>query len=407
MNTDSDFPAQVLVDTDNLEHNYRVLQSRAPHSQIMAVVKANAYGHGLEQTSEAAFEMGMRWFGVSKLSEAVQLRRYFDQIGIPRDDARIFTWIAQPGQSWRAAVEMDLTVSASSVEVLEELVAAAELSDHTLPVHLKVDVGMSRAGAIGAQYEELVRSAAKAAATGRIEVEGIWSHLSCADDPSQPGLAQTEKQIDRFEWAKEVAQSSRLEPSQYHLGATSAALWHPRAHNTMVRCGIGLYGLSPNPANETEEQIGFRPALTLSSRLTSVKLLPAGEPVSYGGTWKADCDHWIGLVPIGYADGIDRAASNPGSAALAKVAVHTSGGVIEAPVIGRICMDQFIIDLGADRHQPAFFGDEVTVIGGIDNVTSANSWANATRTINYEVIARLSSSIPRKYVGGKSDAKGR
>lgn len=401
MSKDSYFPGEVIVSPAALAQNYKALRSRVPQAQIMAVVKANAYGHGLFPTSKVILDLGIRWFGVSKFSEALQLRDFFDKEGVPRDQAHIFTWIAEPNQPWEVALDYDLSISVSSTQVLDQVCEVAANRKKTDPsfapfkVHLKVDVGMSRAGAIGESYELLVASAAVAEAEGLIVVEGIWSHLSCADDLSEAGLATTEKQIGRFEWAKSVAKKHGLAPSQYHLGATAAALWHPRAHNTLVRCGIGFYGLSPNPLTESAEDIGLTPALHLRSYLTLVKLLPAGESISYGGTWTAKEDHWIGLVPLGYADGIPRLASNPDLGEVASVAVHTTEGVIEVPIVGRICMDQFVVDLGTQPRCAASFGDEVTVIGG-ESFASADSWARACQTINYEVIAGLSVSIPRR-----------
>ena len=266
---------------------------------------------------------------------------------------------------------------------------------------------MSRAGSTLADLPALASALRMAADDGLVDVVGAWSHMSRADDPSEAGNASTASHVRIFEEGLAILADAGVTPRIRHLSATSGILWHREAHYDMVRAGIGLYGLSPDPAVATSEQLGLTPALELSAPLTSVKVIEEGTPASYGGTWVAPTRRWIGLVPLGYGDGILRAASNQ-----ARVVVHTASGPFNAPLIGRVCMDQFMVDLGPAEgspgtptarsgQAPAIPGDIATLFGsGISGEALADDWAQAAGTINYEIVTHLGAHIPRIYRDG-------
>lgn len=366
------FPATIFVDLDAIDSNVEVLRDRAGTAETMAIVKANAYGHGRELVSRQLYSSGVRSFGASQLSEALQLRAE-----IPRD-TRIFTWLASPGVSWQDAVDHDLTLGASSIDVLEE-----QAQVHGVPrIHLKIDTGMSRAGATLADFDQLAQRAAELQAQGKIVVEGLWSHLAEADDPDSD---RTDEQMRVFSQADQVLAGHGIDPEYRHMAATAGTLWHPQTHLDMVRVGIGLYGMSPNPAWQSAEELGLKPALNVAAPLVMVKQLDAGSRISYGGTWHTTSKRWVGLVPLGYADGIPRSASN---GAPVVVAGH------ESRIVGRVCMDQFVIDLGEGTAPMANRGDVVWVMG--PKGANVEQWAEKTDTINYEVTTRLARHIPRE-----------
>ena len=290
--------------------------------------------------------------------------------------------------------------------VLADICAAAREVGRPARVHVKIDTGMSRAGSTLADLPALASALRMAVDDGLVDVVGAWSHMSRADDPSEAGNASTASHVRIFEEGLAILADAGITPRIRHLAATSGILWHPEAHYDMVRAGIGLYGLSPDPAVATSEQLGLIPALELRAPLTSVKVIEEGTPVSYGGTWVAPTRRWIGLVPLGYGDGILRAVSNK-----ARVVVHTASGPFNAPLIGRVCMDQFMVDLGPAQaspgtptarsgQAPAAPGDTAILFGsGAGGEALADDWADAASTINYEIVTHLGTHIPRTYWG--------
>ncbi len=388
------FPGTVEVDLDAIRHNLRVLKRRAGSSELMAVVKADAYGHGRLPVALAALREGVHWFGISQVSEALVFRKQLDEAGVPRSEANVLTWLAGPEQDWQAALRSDLNVSASSPEVLRRIGEAARTLDRTAEVHLKVDVGMSRGGARGAEFAELARLARELEEDGSVRVVGVWSHLPQADDMSEVGSKVTAEQIACFEDALAAAKRAGLTPDLRHLAATSGTLWHTDSHYDMVRVGIGMYGLSPDPSVATSADLDLRPALSVKAPLVLVKQLPAGTSVSYGGTWTAEQDHWVGLVPLGYADGIPRHASNAGP-----VTVYGQSGPYQSHILGRVCMDQIVVSLGTGSSPAAAEGDTVALIGPELDDPTADDWALVSGTINYEIVTRLAPTIRREYQG--------
>ena len=402
-----DYPSSAAVDLAAIRHNLGVLRAAAPGALQLATVKANAYGHGLLPVARAALDGGADWLGVAQLAEAFTLRRGLDEAGIARADAPILAWISTSSSDFAAAIEADIDLSVSWTWVLADICAAAREAGRPARVHVKIDTGMSRAGSTLADLPALASALRMAADDGLVDVVGAWSHMSRADDPSEAGNASTASHVRIFEEGLAILADAGVTPRIRHLSATSGILWHPEAHYDMVRAGIGLYGLSPDPAVATSEQLGLIPALELRAPLTSVKVIEEGTPASYGGTWVAPTRRWIGLVPLGYGDGILRAASNR-----ARVVVHTASGPFNAPLIGRVCMDQFMVDLGPAEgspgtptarsgQAPAIPGDIATLFGsGIGGEALADDWAQAAGTINYEIVTHLGAHIPRIYRDG-------
>ena len=402
-----DYPSSAAVDLAAIRHNLGVLRAAAPGALQLATVKANAYGHGLLPVARAALDGGADWLGVAQLAEAFTLRRGLDEAGVARADSPILAWISTSSSDFAAAIEADIDLSVSWTWVLADICAAAREAGRPARVHVKIDTGMSRAGSTLADLPALASALRMAADDGLVDVVGAWSHMSRADDLSEAGNASTASHVRIFEEGLAILADAGVTPRIRHLSATSGILWHPEAHYDMVRAGIGLYGLSPDPAVATADELGLIPALELSAPLTSVKVIEEGTPASYGGTWVAPTRRWIGLVPLGYGDGILRAASNR-----ARVVIHTASGPFNAPLIGRVCMDQFMVDLGPAEgspgtptarsgQAPAVPGDIATLFGsGIGGEALADDWAQAAGTINYEIVTHLGAHIPRIYRDG-------
>ena len=401
------YPSSAVVDLAAIKHNLSVLRAAAPDALQLATVKANAYGHGLVPVALAALDGGADWLGVAQLAEAFALRRGLDEAGVARADAPILAWISTSSSDFAAAIEADIDLSVSWTWVLADICAAARAVGRPARVHVKIDTGMSRAGSTLADLPALASALRMAADDGLVDIVGAWSHMSRADDPSEAGNASTASHVRIFEEGLAILADAGITPRIRHLSATSGILWHPEAHYDMVRVGIGLYGLSPDPAVATAEELGLIPALELSAPLTSVKVIEEGTPASYGGTWVAPTRRWIGLVPLGYGDGIFRAASNK-----ARVVVRSEAGLLNAPLVGRVCMDQFMVDLGQAEgspgtptarsgQAPAAPGDTAILLGsGAFGEPLADDWAQAAGTINYEIVTNLGAHIPRIYRDG-------
>ncbi|MEO7753746.1 MAG: alanine racemase [Terracoccus sp.] len=372
--------AWVEVDLTALEHNVRTLRARAPDSRLMAVVKADGYGHGLVPAARAAVRAGADWLGVAQMGEALALRA----AGVT---GPVLTWLSVPGTDFAAALTLDIDVSASAPWVLDEIAAAARATGRTARVHLKVDTGLGRGGAFGPDWLTLVRHARPLEAEGALRVVGIWTHFAHADAPEHPTVLA---QQARFFEAVAEAEREGCRPEVRHLANSAATLVHPTAHADMVRPGIALYGLTPVP--QVDDDFGLRPVMTLRSRLALVKRLPAGQGVSYGHAYVPTADTVVGLVPAGYADGVPRNATNLGPV--------TVGGR-RTVVAGRVCMDQFVIDLGPGSTAAA--GDVVTLFGGAPGEPTAQDWAEATGTISYEIVTRVGARVPRLLLGGTGE----
>lgn len=365
--------AQALVDLGAIKHNVEVLRTIAG-VPVMAVVKADAYGHGLIPVARAAVAGGATWIGTALLEEGLALRA----AGI---DVRVMSWLTPPGDRFEEAIVTDIDLSAGSVGLLQEIASAAQKSGKPARVHLEVDTGMTRGGALG-ELNDLLVSMKQAVESGHVIFAGIWSHFARADEPS---AIANDQQRGVFEAAVRAAADLGLNPEVRHLSNSAATLVDEKSRFDLVRCGIAMYGLSPDVETlGAAGKFGLRPAMKLTARLALVKDVPAGREVSYGGTFVTTAPTKIGILPLGYADGIPRRGGS-------QLRVQSREGL--HPVIGRVCMDQVILDLGADSTLGE--GDEVICFGSQE--VSADQWGQWAGTIGYEIVTRLGVRIPRIY----------
>ncbi|MFI9309858.1 alanine racemase [Streptomyces triculaminicus] len=370
--------ACAVVDLAALRANVRALRARAPRAQLMAVVKADAYGHGAVPCARAARQAGAEWLGTATPQEALALRA-------AGDTGRLLCWLWTPGGPWREAVEADIDVSVSGLWALEEVTAAVRAVGRPARVQLKIDTGLGRNGCQPGDWEKLVAAARDAERAGLVKVTGVWSHFACADEPGHPSIRA---QLGVFEDALSYAAREGLTPEVRHIANSPATLTLPETHYDLVRTGVAMYGISPSPEVGLPEDFGLRPVMTLTASLASVKRVPGGHGVSYGHLYVTPGETTLALVPVGYADGIPRAASGTGPVLV--------GGKWRT-VAGRVAMDQFVVDLGGDT---ARVGDEAVLFGpGDRGEPTAEDWARATGTIAYEVVTRISARVPRVYTG--------
>ncbi len=375
--TQAGLPACVEVDLDAIRDNVAALKRHAGRAEVMAVVKADAYGHGLVPSARAAVRGGAGWLGVAQLAEALELRR----AGL---EVPVLSWLHVPGQDFGEALAAGIDLSVSAQWALDAVATAARETGRAARVHLKVDTGLARNGAWGDTLDTLVASAARLEAEGTVRVVGVFSHFAYADAPQHPTVRA---QQERFAEAVAMVERAGLRPDVRHLANSAATLTNPGAAYDLVRPGLAVYGLSPVPDLGGPEDFGLREAMRLTASLSQVKACPAGQGVSYGHTYTTAHDTRLGLVPMGYGDGIPRAASS--------VAPVQVGGR-RLTIAGRVCMDQLVLDLGPDSSAEA--GDEVVLFGrGADGEPTAQDWAAATGTINYEIVTRLGARVPRRY----------
>jgi alanine racemase len=378
MSADAPPRAEVEVDLCAIRDNVASLRQRVDNRPVMAVVKADGYGHGLVPAARAARSGGADWLGVAVLDEALALRA-------TGDEGRILSWLAAPGERWSEAIAAGVDVSAYSVEQLAEICAAARACGTPAAVQLKVDSGLGRGGATQADWPALVAAARQAESEGVVGVTGVWSHLAYADEPDHPTIGAQER---AFEAALAQAESAGLRPELRHLANSAATLTRPSAWYDLVRPGLAIYGLSPVPDRGTPADLGLRPAMSLRARLALVKRAPAGHGVSYGHAYTTPRETTLGLVPLGYADGVPRHASS-------RAPVLAAGR--QRTIAGRVCMDQFVLDLEDDE---AHAGDEVVLFGpGEHGEPTAQDWAAAAGTISYEIVTRIGTRLARHYLG--------
>jgi alanine racemase len=369
-----------VVDLDAIRDNVAVLRERAGSAQVMAVVKADGYGHGLVPSAHAAVRGGAAWLGVAFLEEALALRA----AGV---DVPVLAWLFTPSEDLAPAVAAGVDLGVYDLAELDRAVAAAQATGRTARLHLKADTGLSRGGAMPDLWPDLCEAAAKAEADGAVSVTGLWSHFAFADGgPEHPVNG---RQAGVFAEALEVAAGKGLRPEVRHLANSAATLTAPATHYDLVRPGLAVYGLSPVPQLGSPQDLGLRPAMTLRSEVALVKRVPAGSGVSYVHRYTTTRDTTLALVPLGYADGVPRAATSAGEVLL---------GGRRRTIAGTVCMDQFVLDVGDDAVAA---GDEVVLFGpGDAGEPTAQDWADALGTINYEIVTRVGSRVPRQHVGG-------
>jgi alanine racemase len=376
--------AEVLIDLGAIRENIKYLMAKSG-KPALAVVKADGYGHGLLPVAKSALSAGASWLGVALLEEARVLR----QGGI---SAPIIAWLTPVTDDFASAISEDIDIAIPSLAHLEAITSAARSLGKCARVHLEVDTGMSRGGALN-EWNELVRNAKAYQDSGLIKVIGIWSHFARADEA---GHEFNNKQLENFKGAVAEAESVGITPEIIHLSNSAAAINDVDSHFDLLRLGIAIYGLSPDFSHMgSSEKLNLKPAMSIRARIHLVKEIPAGSQVGYGGSAITKVDTKLGVIAMGYSDGIPRSA-------------NSSAGVLvgnkRAPIIGRVSMDQFVVDLGRDSSAKA--GDWAYIIGSnpSDSYTSASSytadsWASASATINYEIVTRIAARVKRIYQG--------
>jgi len=376
--------AEVLIDLGAIRENIKYLMAKSG-KPALAVVKADGYGHGLLPVAKSALSAGASWLGVALLEEAKALR----QGGI---NAPIIAWLTPITDDFASAISEDIDIAIPSLAHLEAITSAARSLGKCARIHLEVDTGMSRGGALN-EWSELVSSAKAYQDSGLIKVIGIWSHFARADEA---GHEFNNKQLENFKSAVAEAKSVGITPEVIHLSNSAAAINDADSHFDLLRLGIAIYGLSPDFSHMgSSEKLNLKPAMSIRARIHLVKDIPAGSQVGYGGSAITKVDTKLGVIAMGYSDGIPRNANSEAGVLV---------GNKRAPIIGRVSMDQFVVDLGRDSSAKA--GDWAYIIGSnpSDSYTSASSytadsWASASATINYEIVTRIAARVKRIYQG--------
>ncbi|HET9875842.1 MAG TPA: alanine racemase [Mycobacterium sp.] len=367
--------AEAVVDLDAIAHNVRVLAEQAGPAQVMAVVKADGYGHGAAQVARAAVAAGAAELGVATVDEALALRT----AGIT---APVLAWLHRPGTDFAPALAADVQIAVSSTRQLAGLLDAVHRTGRTATVTIKVDTGMNRNGVSMAEYPALLTAVHRAVADDAVRLHGLMSHLACADEPENP---TNDVQAQRFSDLLAVARDQGVHYEVVHLANSAGVMTRPELAYDMVRPGIAVYGLNPVPARG---DLGLVPAMTLKTVVVLVRSIRAGEGVSYGHTWVADRDTTVALLPIGYADGVFRALSG-------RLDVLINGRRRRST--GRVCMDQFVVDLGPGAADVSE-GDEAILFGsGSSGEPTAQDWADALGTVHYEVVTSPRGRVTRTY----------
>jgi alanine racemase len=372
-------PATACAEIDLAAFRSNVATLKA-HAGVpaMVVVKADGYGHGILACAREARAAGAEWLGVATPLEALLLRE-------AGDTGPLLAWLYGPDEDLAPLVAADVDVSAQSAEQIGRLITAAAIAERHARVHLKIDTGLARNGAPSYEWQQVCAAAAEAEHSGAVQIVGVWSHLAAADEPGHPSVPL---QVEEFQRGYEQARIAGLKPTLRHLANSAGALVVPEARLDLVRVGIAAYGIDPAPGIAALAGVDLRPVMRLRAQLVNVKQISAGAGVSYGWTWTAPAATTVGLVPLGYGDGIPRHAGN-------RASVGWSG--IRVPVRGRICMDQFVVELGAGRvAQP---GEDVIVFGpGDQGEPTAADWATWCDTIGYEIVTRIGTRVPRRYL---------
>ena len=371
--------AWVEIDLGAIRSNVELLRNCAGTADVMAVVKADGYGHGIIESARAARAGGAAWLGVAFVSEALALRR-------AGDTEHMLAWLHPVGTDFDAAVTHDVDLSVGSAAQLDAVVNAATRLGVPARIHLKADTGLSRGGATGSQWPSLVAMAAEAQRAGLVDVVAVWSHLSHGDEPFDDAV---DVQVAAFDEAWRVAVAAGFGGVRRHLANSGAVLARPDLAYDIVRPGLAVYGLTPSAQVGSPAEVGLRPAMTVHSTVAMVKSVAAGVGVSYSHRYTTSRDTRLALIPLGYADGLPRTASNRGPLLV---------GGQRVTVAGSVCMDQVVVDLGPESMVAT--GDPVVVVGtGMDGAATASEWAEVSDTIAWEILTRLGAGLPRHYRG--------
>ncbi|MEI9908058.1 MAG: alanine racemase [Actinomycetota bacterium] len=373
--------AKAEVDLSAIAANIQKLKSHTG-VPLMAVVKADAYGHGLIPVARTAVDAGAEWLGVALLEEAIALRTA--EISHP-----ILAWLVPPGSNFSRAIELNIDLAVASIAAFSEICSAGKELGTRAKMHIEVDTGMTRGGFLQ-EWEPFLE--ALSASQEFVEVVGLFSHFARADEPGTP---QNARQLKRFMEMSDDLNEIGIEPRIQHLSNSAASLVDALSHFDLIRTGIAMYGLSPDVKNlGSSLDLGLKPAMKVSAKLHLVKEVPAGSEVGYGAIDQTSSDTKLGVVAMGYADGIPRIARGAG--------VFFDGN--RAPSIGRVSMDQFVVDLG--KESAAKSGDWVTVFGdGSQGEYSADDWGAASQSINYEIVTRIGPRVPKIYIHSTEQEK--
>lgn len=367
--------AEAVVDLGAIAHNVRVLREHAGTAEVMAVVKADGYGHGATRVAYAALAAGAAELGVATVDEALALRA----AGIAEP---VLAWLHPPGFDFGPALAGDVQIAISSARQLEEVLEAVRRTGTQAVVTVKVDTGLNRNGVAPAEYPAVLNGLRKAIAADEIRLRGLMTHMVYADAPEEP---INDLQAKRFREMLAYARDQKVDFEVAHLSNSSATMVRPDLTFDLVRPGIAVYGLSPVPKLGN---MGLIPAMTVKCPVALVKSIKAGEGVSYGHTWVAPRDTNVALLPIGYADGVIRSLGG-------RLDVQINGR--RRPGVGRVCMDQFVVDLGPGQPDVRE-GDEAILFGpGSRGEPTAQDWADLVGTIHYEVVTGIRGRIGRTY----------
>lgn len=373
------FRALAEINLAAIVNNVVTLKAAAPTAQMMAVVKADGYGHGMIPSARAARSAGAEYLGVALPEEAIAVRE-------SGDGGPLLCWLYAPSDDLAELVDRDVEISVSSLDALSQVVDAARRTGGRARIHLKVDSGLGRNGATPGSWQALLDAARIRQDNGVVEIIGIWSHLASADELSSPVTAS---QVDVFRQSLDQAASVGVTPRLRHLANSAGALRHPDTHFDMVRCGISTYGLSPGPAVGSSASLGLIPAMTVSCEVALVKRVPGGHGVSYGHRYRTRRATNLALLPVGYADGLPRSGSG-------RLPLMINGE--RYTVAGTVAMDQVVVDVGEARVKA---GDRAALFGsGSHGEPTADEWAAAAGTINYEIVTRLGPRLARRHMSG-------
>lgn len=367
------------IDLGRLSRNVETLKRKINGPALMAIVKANAYGHGLVQSAQAAKRGGADWLATALLEEAIDLRN----AGVT---GPILTWLNTLDDRFEECISKDIDLGINSLESLSAISAAAGKVGKPARVQVKVDTGLGRNGVTLDELPNLISALKQAQSAGQVKVVGVFSHFAYADEPSNPTIGE---QINNFKIAVDALTGANFELEVKHLSNSAATLGLPHTYNNLVRPGLAIYGISPSPEVGEATEHDLKPVMRLRAPIILVKDVPAGTGVSYAHQYHTKNQTKLALIPAGYADGIPRAASNKGPLLIDGKRFTISG---------RVCMDQFVVDIGDANVKP---GDQAVLFG--DPATgepSVNDWAEAAGTINYEIITRIGPRVFRNYLNG-------
>lgn len=367
---------EAFVDLDAIQANVVALCQHVGSAQVMAVVKSDGYGHGMLASARASLAGGATWLGVVHVADAVTLRKA--GITVP-----VLSLHGSPDSPHAEAIRHDVDLTVGTAALVDQIALAAEGVGKPARLHLEADTGMSRGGAIPADWLGLVQAALAAQAAARVRIVGVWSHFACADIPGHPTI---ERQLDAFRAAVTAAEKAGARPEVRHMANGPATLTLPESYFDLVRPGGAVFGLCTLPGGAPG---WLRPAMTLRARLIQVKRVPAGTPVSYAHRYVTDRPTVLGVLPLGYNEGIPRHATNSSQM------LFTRGRRVS--IAGTVNLNHIVLDLG---DEPSEAGDEVILFGpGDHGEPTAQEWAERLGTLAYEIVTRFTGKVPRTYSG--------